>query len=102
MFLMRNLHCRFAFPKHIRISECQWAAEKCIERGYIVYKFGEVCSGVPLAHFCTCVRKLGKIGIISEFACPILTKFSALIDKWVMMINLTLVLRSLNGLCYSN
>jgi len=44
-FLQTNLHSRAAIPKWIGISECLWAAQKHIECGYIVYKFGEVrCS----------------------------------------------------------
>jgi len=40
--------------------------------------------------------------IISENALPISTNYSALIDIWVGIINLTFVLRSLKGRCYGN
>jgi len=40
--------------------------------------------------------------IISEHARPISTNYSALIDGWVGIINLTFVLRSLKERCYGN
>ena len=63
---------------------------------YIVYKFVEVWfsnSGDPFAYFCTHVKKIVQDwhiwSIISEYTWPILTKFFALVDMSVRIINPT-------------
>jgi len=69
-------------------------------------RFGSV---TPEFHNCSFVYLYEKNGknwhirsIILKHARPMLTKFSAWIDMYVMMINLTFVLRSLKGRCYGN
>ena len=108
-FSRKNFLRRAAIPKRIGISERQWAAQKHIACGYIMYKFDDVwCSDSreTFAYFCTFVKKKFQKEhiwlIIREHARPISTNYSALIDIWVGIINLTYVLRSLKGRCYGN
>jgi len=63
-------------------------------------RFGAVTSEKRLFIFVLVRRKLQKLAYSADYL--ILTKLLALIDMWVGMINLTFVLRSLKGRCYSN
>ena len=68
-------------------------------------RFGAVTLEKLLLIFVLLWKKLqnGRIWpIISEQASLILTNYSALIDIWVGIINLSFVLRLLKGRCYGN
>ena len=71
--------------------------------------FGAVTPEKRFVYFCTFVKKNAKMGIFGRLSQNTLdrsqpnTWYSALIDIWVEIINLTFVFRSLNGtLLYGN
>ena len=65
---------------------------------------GGVTSGKRLLIFCTLVEEIANMGISNLLSQKMLDQsqpwnYSALIDTWVGIVNLTFVLRSLKGRC---
>jgi len=107
-FFADNLHCRTAIPKPIGISVRWWELKSSLNVATFctnLVRFGAITLEklLLILYMCEKNSKTWRVWpIISEGAQPILTKFSALIDVWVDMINLTFVLRLFKERCYDN
>jgi len=84
-FGQTNLHCRASIAKRIRVLERRWASGKRIQCGYIGYKYGEAWFsnfGIPLAYFCTCVKKMVNNGISSRLSQNVLNRCWPNLQLW--------------------